>query len=356
LTLKQQNTAKGTIEQSMPQPPDLKASLKRGAFVAAANWPLVAVQFIAEGTLKVLLAVPVVGGVVLVVLLLGADVEEIMAGDTREIVGSVFGALRANPAALIAFGAAFGLVVLGGSLLTFAVKGGTVAILAAAEAHAGPIERPPLRLAALRRANLTAIEPFLDVCRKFWRRYVKLGICLLLVYAATAGVVLGFAVGGYALVGNLGVLVGLSFATVMALGALVVWLTLINFLYLLTQMAIAVEDLGVREGMLHVAQFIRASTREVAGIFGIVLLLVTLATIASILATAGLGLIAFIPLVGLAIVPLQAAAWLVRGFVFEYLALTALGAYLTQYRYYLESHAGVRAHEAASEIPGQRLA
>ena len=33
--------------------------------------------------------------------------------------------------------------------------------------------------------------------------------------------------------------------------------------------------------------------------------------------------------------PLQIAAWLVRGFVFQYLALTALGAYLTQYRHYL---------------------
>ena len=356
MTLKQQNTAKGTIEQSMPQPPDLKASLKRGAFVAAANWPLVAVQFIAEGTLKLLLAVPVVGGILLVVLLLGADVEEILAGDTRQIVGSIFSALRSNPVALMAFGAAFGIVMLGGSLLTFVVKAGTVAILSAAEAQAGPIERPPLRIAALRRANLTAIEPFLDGCRKLWRRYVKLGICLLLAYTVTAAVVLGVAVGGFALGGNLGVLLGLSFASVLGLGALVVWLTLINFLYLLTQMAIAVEDLGVREGMVRVAQFIRSSTREVAGIFGIVLLLVTLATIASILATAGLGLIAFIPLVGLAIVPLQAAAWLVRGFVFEFLALTALGAYLTQYRYYLDSLAAVRAHEAASEISGQRLA
>jgi len=108
--------------------------------------------------------------------------------------------------------------------------------------------------------------------------------------------------------------------------------------------------------MVRVAQFIRASLREVAGIFGVVLLLVALATIASILATAGLSLIAFIPLVGLAIVPLQAAAWLVRGFVFEYLALTALGAYLTQYRYYLHSLAVVRAHEPAPEIPGPRLA
>ena len=43
------------------------------------------------------------------------------------------------------------------------------------------------------------------------------------------------------------------------------------------------------------------------------LLLVDLATVASILATAGLGLIAFVPLAGLAVVPLQFAAWLLRG-------------------------------------------
>ena len=81
----------------------------------------------------------------------------------------------------------------------------------------------------------------------------------------------------------------------------------------------------------------RGSLREIAAIFGIVLLLVVLATIASILATAGLGLIAFVPLVGLAVVPLQVAAWLMRGFVFQYLALTALGGYLAQYRLYARS-------------------
>ena len=49
MPLKQQDTAKGTIEQPMQHPPALKASLKRGAFIAAANWPLVAVQFIVDG-------------------------------------------------------------------------------------------------------------------------------------------------------------------------------------------------------------------------------------------------------------------------------------------------------------------
>jgi hypothetical protein len=326
----------------MPQPPALKSSLKRGAFIAAANWPLIAVQFVAEGTLKLLLAVPVIGGIFLVVLLLGADLEEILAGDVREIIGAVVIALRTNPVALTAFSAAFLLVLLGGSTLTFIVKGGTVAILAEAEAQAGPIERPPLRIAALRRANRTDITPFLEGCRRLWRRYVKLGACLLLVYVATAVVYLSLVVGGYAVAGNTGVLLGWTFAAALASSALVVWITLVNFFYLLTQMAIAVEDLGVREAVARVGHFVRVSAREVAGIFGIVLLLVGVATVVSILATAGLGLIAFIPLVGLAMVPLQVAAWLLRGFVFEYLALTAFGAYLTQYRYYLHSLAAVR--------------
>ena len=62
--------------------------------------------------------------------------------------------------------------------------------------------------------------------------------------------------------------------------------------------------------------------------------MVIVATVASIVATAGLGLIAFVPLVGLAVLPLQFAAWLVRGIVFEYVALAALGAYLSHYRWY----------------------
>ena len=146
MTLKQQNTAKGRIRPPMLHPPALKASLKRGAFIAAANWPLIVVQFIADGTLKLLLAVPVLGGIFLVVLLLGADVEEVLAGDVRAIIGAVVVALGANPVALTAFGAAFLLVLLGGSAFTFVVKAGTVAIMAEAEAQAGPIERPPLRL------------------------------------------------------------------------------------------------------------------------------------------------------------------------------------------------------------------
>jgi hypothetical protein len=293
--------------------------------------------------------------VFLVGLLLGADVEEVLSGDLREIVTAVIGALRANPVALTAFGVSFLLVMAGGSALTFMVKGGTVSILAEAEAQAGAIERPPLRLEALRRANRTNIEPFLAGVRRLWRRYVKLGACLLLAYVATGAVYLGFVIGGFTLTANAAVLLGWTIATALASSILVVWVTLLNFLYLLTQMVIAVEDVGVRAGIRRVAEFIRTSLREVAGIFGIVLLLVGLATVASILATAGLGLIAFVPLAGLAVVPLQFAAWLLRGFVFEYLALTALGAYLTQYRYYARGSAAP-VLDVAPDARGKRFA
>jgi hypothetical protein len=333
----------------MSQAPGLKMTLKRGALLAAANWPLVIVQFIAESTLKLLLGVPVVGGIFLVVLLLDADVEEVLGGDVRDIVAAVFAALRANPAALTLFAIAFLLVLVGGSVLTFIVKGGTVAVLADADANAGPVERPPLRLQTLRRASRTGIDPFLNGCRRLWRRYVRLGLCLLVVYAATAGVYLGLLVGGYTLADNIGVLLWWTITLAAASSVLIVWIVVVNFFYLLTQLVMAVEDVGVRRALGRVFRFVKASLRELVGIFGVVLLIVVLALIASVLAAGGLSLIGFVPVVGLAVMPLQVAAWFLRGFVFQYLALGALGAYLTQYRHYLGG-------QVIAAIPDQRLA
>jgi hypothetical protein len=171
---------------------------------------------------------------------------------------------------------------------------------------------------------------------------LRLGGCLLLAYAVTAVAYLGFIVGGYALAEDTPVLLGWTIVAAFASSALVVWITLINLVYLLIQMIIAVEDVSVRNAAHRVVGFVRAALREIAAIFGVVLVLVALATVASVLATAGLGLIAFVPLAGLAVVPLQVAAWLLRGFVFQYLALTALGGYLAQYRLYARGDGAVR--------------
>ena len=318
----------------MAHTPGLKAALKRGALIAAANWPLVVVQFVAESALKLLLAVPIVGGAFLVALLLDTSLTSLLSGDVRDIVTSILASLMASPLALAAFVTAATLVLVGGSIVTFVVKGGTVALLAEAERVAGPIDRPPLRLEAMRRASVVAIDPFLDGCFRLWRRYVRIGLLLLLMYVVTAAGYLAIVFGGYALVGNSAVLLGWTVTAAAASSALIVWITLLNFFYLMTQMVVAIEDVSVRKGFGMAIAFVWGHLREVAGVFGVVLVMVVIATAASILATAGLGLIAFVPLVGLAVLPLQLAAWLVRGIVFEYLALAALGAYLSHYRWY----------------------
>jgi hypothetical protein len=63
------------------------------------------------------------------------------------------------------------------------------------------------------------------------------------------------------------------------------------------------------------------------------------------------GLIAFVPLVGLAVFPLQIAALMLRGLIFEYLGLTALGAYVALYAGYAARQAeAVRPSPIASAL------
>ena len=115
-------------------------------------------------------------------------------------------------------------------------------------------------------------------------------------------------------------------------GVFVVWITLVNFGYLLMQIVIAGDDCSVRDAATLVGRMLRTRFRLVASIFLATLGLVVLTTAASILATAALGLIAFVPLVGLAALPLQLIAWLMRGVVFQYIGLTALVAHARVYR------------------------
>ena len=116
---------------------DLKHLLKRGALLAAANWQTVAIQFVAETTFQVLLAVPIVGAAVLVAVLLGGDLAELLQGGLRDIFTTIASTLLSEPVALIAFVTAFAVVLLGGSVLMFVVKGGIVEVLVAANAEAG---------------------------------------------------------------------------------------------------------------------------------------------------------------------------------------------------------------------------
>src|SRR3954471_18699623 len=111
----------------------LKLLLKRGALLAAANWPVIAIQFVAAATFQVLLAVPLIGAAILVAALLGGDLAELLRGSLRDMFTTIAGTLMSEPLALVAFIGAFGIVLLGGSALMFVVKGGTVTVLLAAE-------------------------------------------------------------------------------------------------------------------------------------------------------------------------------------------------------------------------------
>jgi hypothetical protein len=322
----------------------VKASLKRGALVAAANWHVVIVQFVADVVFKTLLAVPIVGGVFLVVLMVGGDPSELLAQPVGEILPSMATVLLAQPLALAAFLLAVATAVSGGSLFMFLVKGGTVTVLIAAERAAGTIEHPPLRLAAVRRATQFSLERFTGGAEHLFRRYLTLGVGLMLVYLATTVVSISI---------MLGPLREASSWRTLAAGVsllLVGWITVVNFLYLLLQIVTAADDCSVRVAVSRVVGLLRTQGKTMWTIFGATLVVVTLTTAASILATAALGLIAFVPFVSLAALPLQLIAWLLRGAVFQYIGLTALVAYLRVYRLSREGLAPATASGGVSQI------
>jgi hypothetical protein len=305
----------------------LKLALKRGALVTAANWQVVLVQFVADTLFKTLLAVPIVGGVVLVVLLIGGDPKDLLRLEPAQIIPTMVGVLLAQPLALIGFLIALVLVLLGGSLLTIAVKAGAVTVLIEGERVAGLIEQAPIRISTLRAANQSSFERFGSGVRRLIARYVRLGIALSIVYAVLTG---GYLAVLFAPADALPIdsTVAVSLASL----ALIVLITLANFAYLLVQIVVAAEDCAVHQAVALVGRLVRRRTVELAQVLATVLALLALVTAASILTVAALGLIAFVPFVGLAALPLQLLAWLIRGVVFQFVGLTGLVTYLRLYR------------------------
>lgn len=304
-----------------------KTALKRGALIAAANWQVVVVQFVADTVFTALLAVPVAGGAMLVVLTSGLAPGEMIRQGVRRAVPALAAALLAHPIALASFLGALLLVLLGGSLLMAFIKGGTITVLADSEREAGPIEHPPLRVAAVRRAARFSLERAVGGAQALFARFAWLGGALFLAYAATLGAALTALV-------SLGSpdsawhAARIAVLTAAVAGAV----TVTNLLYLLTQIAITVDDCDVRTAIGRTARLLYTLPTAVGVVFTSTLSLLALGIAASLLATAALGLIAFVPFVGLAALPLQVAAWLVRGIVFRFLGLTALVAYVQLYR------------------------
>jgi hypothetical protein len=307
----------------------VKAVLKRGCLVAAANWPVTLIQSTADSLFKLLLAVPLVGGVFLVALALGAEPGSLLELTWSEFLATVFGSLLSHPVSLVMFLLSFGTMAIGGSLFVFLVKGGTVGVLVAGDVAAGPIEQPPLQFETVARASKFSIELFVDQAESLYPRYAKLGLALLVVYALS-GLLYLLALMATRVAGT-----GWFVAALVTIG-FVAWITIINVVYLLVQIVIAADDCGVRSAVGRAVAFIRHERRLLAGVFGVVLALVVVATGASFLAAASLSVITFVPFLGpflgLAVLPLQLLAWMVREIVFQYIGLASVVAYLKLYR------------------------
>jgi hypothetical protein len=333
---------------------DLKLLLKRGGLLAAANWPVVIIQFAAQTTFQVLLAVPVIGAAILVAVLLGGDLGNLLQGSMREIFSTITGALTSEPFALGAFIVAFAIALVGGSVLMFLVKGGTVEVMLAANGRVGAIEREPVTLTTVAEAAAFSIPRFVDGCARLFTPYLRLGLVLMIAYAVTAVAYLAFIIYGYRAAGGGVLFVGWTMLAAIATIALFVWITIVNLFYLLMQIALAAGAATIGVALRTIGRFARAEFKELSGVFVIVFGMVVAAWLASALAWSGVGLIAFVPLVGLAVFPLQIAALLLRGIVFEYIGLTAMGAYITLYG----RHTAARVHSSArssSIDPGASL-
>lgn len=300
--------------------------LKRGALLAAANWPVALIQSAADSLFKLLIAAPLVGGIFLAALVVGAEPRSLMTLDSRELAATIVEALLSHPLVLASFLLSLGIVAVGGSVFVFLIKGGTVAVLVRSEREAEPVEEPPLHFSTVAGASRFSIEFFIESARALFPRYLRLGFILMGVYLASGVLYLAAVYGSRH---------GGSWLTPTLLtAAFVCWITLVNFVYLLAQIVIATDDCSVGAAAGRVAAFLRHERRHVWGVFFVILVMVVFATGASLLATAALGLIAVVPFIGLTVLPLEILAWLFRELVFEYIGLASVGAYVKLYREY----------------------
>lgn len=269
----------------------LRTAIKRGALIAAADWKVTFIQASADSLFKLLLAVPVIGGVFLVALAVGREPTTLISLEWRQMAATIASSLMSHPALLAACGLTIAVVAVGGSLFVVLVKAGTVATLVRSDRDAGPLEEPPLRASVVARASRFSIDSYVESARTLFSRYVRLGLALIGVYAVSG-------VGFLVVVGGRDPTEAWSLSALLT-AAFVVWITGVNLLYLLVQIMVAADDCSVVIAASRVVAFLRREVRNVGIVFLLVLALVTAATGASVLATAALGLVTFVLFFGL---------------------------------------------------------
>jgi len=334
----------------MAGPLPLRAALKWGALVAAANWPVVIVDFAIESLYKLALTVPVIGGALMVAAILGADLQTVLGEGLRPTAELVIGSLATAPVALLAFLIALSLVAFGGEIVMLVVKSGTLAVLVTGERRAIILQNAPLDLERLREINAYSLATVYDACRRFARRSVTLSVWLGVAYFVVGG--------GYVAVISYGFDLAVRTTSTGAWPILVivsttvafVAITSVNLAYDLLRVIVVTDDCDLPEAVRRLRRFLSYEFRAVIGIFGIISGIFMLAVVGSVLAAAGLALVAWVPYIGFIFVPLQMVAWIIRGLVFQYVGLAALSAYQTQYRRFAQRDSSVRAIDPAATL------
>src|SRR5204863_2193059 len=111
-------------------------------------------------------------------------------------------------------------------------------------------------------------------CARLFRPYLTLGLGLMIVYAVSAGAYLVFVVYGDRAAEGRALIIGWTFVAALSAAMLVAWMTIVNMLYLLLQISIAVEGIGVADACRATVRFIRSEFRDLVGVFLVVVALV----------------------------------------------------------------------------------
>lgn len=321
----------------------LVAALKRGALITAANWPVVIIDFVLESFYKLAVTIPVLGGALMVGAIVGTDVEAVIGEGVRAAADVVMGSLATAPIALVAFLLALALVGLGGEAIMFAIKAGTLSVIVESERVAGELQATPISTDALRDAHVYSLTRVYDGTRRFGRRGFVLALWLGAAYVVIAAVYLTIMGYSYSVAVRHVWMPAWPLIVLIATTGAVVAVSAINLAFDLVRVILISDDCGLSEAARRLRHFVIEDARQVIGIFSVVGVVVVIATAASLLAAAGIAFVAWVPFVGLIVLPLQAAAWIVRGIVFQYLAVAALSAYQTQYRRFSEPRRPLRA-------------
>jgi hypothetical protein len=302
--------------------PRLRSVLLRSSVIAAANWPAVVTQFVVESVVKALAGIPVAGAAVLLLLL---SVPDASAPD-RDGLAAGLAVLATAPAALAAVAASAVIAAAGAIAFGAVIRAGTVAVIVTGEARARGVGRP-LRGGDLIAAQAWSRRRFVAACGRFGGRFVRLGLGFALIEAIVA---LGYAsavVQAYR--GFVSISASWWIAPAVALASLVALAASLaaELIYRLAQLVLVVEDGGAWAAVRGARALVRAEPLLVARIWLAALLCSATAFVVTLIAAAAFGLVSFVPVAGVAVLPLQAAVWVVRGLLLPFIDLAALAAY-----------------------------